>query len=158
MSAKIQMARVRWLWRLIAPTLIMIAVLWILLYPSVSPFLSLWILKLGWDNLAQALSILLRLTVIALGTFLWLFTTNQAEIVLSLVYLGLPYEFGLMLSIAFEQIPGLSRTFATVKQSYMARALGTPTRVVYSSAYMPLIPFSLPPSLAHCVAPTNSPT
>ena len=122
-SAKIQMARVRWLWRLIAPTLIMIAVLWILLYPSVSPFLSLWILKLGWDNLAQALSILLRLTVIALGTFLWLFTTNQAELVLSLVYLGLPYEFGLMLSIAFEQIPGLSRTFATVKQSYMARAL-----------------------------------
>jgi len=122
-SAKIKAARVRWLWRLIAPTLVMIAVLWLLLYPSNSPFVSAWILKLGWDNLAQALSILLRLTVIALSTFLWLFTTNQAELVLSLVYLGLPYEFGLMLSIAFEQIPGLSHTYATVKQSYMARAL-----------------------------------
>jgi energy-coupling factor transport system permease protein len=48
-----------------------------------------------------------RLLTFALVTFLLLMTTQQRDLILGFVRLGLPYEFGLTVSIALRYIPTL---------------------------------------------------
>ncbi len=75
-----------------------------------------------------------RLLTFALLTFLLLMTTSQRELILGFVKLGIPYEFGLTISIALRYIPTLymlsrnimdaqkSRGWEIEKGSFITRA------------------------------------
>ena len=55
--------------------------------------------------------------------FVILFTTRQNDLVRGLVRLGLPFEWGLTLSIALRYIPNFSHTIALIQEAQAARGL-----------------------------------
>ncbi|AFL95892.1 cobalt ABC transporter permease 2, CbiQ [Thermococcus cleftensis] len=58
-------------------------------------------------GLLFGVSFAMRLLTFALLTFLLLMTTSQRDLILGFVRLGMPYEFGLTISIALRYIPTL---------------------------------------------------
>ncbi|ASJ07435.1 energy-coupling factor transporter transmembrane component T family protein [Thermococcus pacificus] len=58
-------------------------------------------------GLLFGVSFAMRLLTFALITFLLLMTTSQRDLILGFVRLGMPYEFGLTISIALRYIPTL---------------------------------------------------
>ncbi|NJE01324.1 energy-coupling factor transporter transmembrane protein EcfT [Thermococcus sp. JdF3] len=58
-------------------------------------------------GLLFGVSFAMRLLTFALITFLLLMTTTQRDLILGFVRLGMPYEFGLTISIALRYIPTL---------------------------------------------------
>ncbi|WP_206203462.1 energy-coupling factor transporter transmembrane protein EcfT [Thermococcus sp. M36] len=79
------------------------------LLPLVAITVVLWpvIYEPRLKGLVLGVSFSFRLLTIALFTFVLLMTTPQKELVLAFVKLGMPYEFGLTVSIALRYIPTL---------------------------------------------------
>ena len=79
------------------------------LIPLVVFTILLWpiIYKPRLEGLMFGVSFALRLLTLGLVTFLLLMTTRQRELVQGFVKLGLPYEFGLTISIGLRYIPTL---------------------------------------------------
>ena len=65
----------------------------------------------------------LRVAALAWAIVAWLFTTDQATLVRSLVSLGLPYEWGLVLAMALRYLPTMSLTLRTISEAQQSRAL-----------------------------------
>ncbi len=59
----------------------------------------------------------------ALLIFAWLFTTDNNQIVLSLVRLRLPYQWGLVLALALRYIPTFQSMYTTISEAQQARGL-----------------------------------
>jgi energy-coupling factor transport system permease protein len=141
LSAGIDRARLGWVWRMMAPTIVTITVLWIILYPGEGPtLLDWWFLRITPASLAQGLAIGLRLAALAFVLFVWLFTTDQATLVRSLVALGLPYQWGLVLAMALRYLPTMGSLFRMISDAQQARGLdlarGGPLR--RARAYLPI--------------------
>ncbi len=141
LGAGIRRERVVWIWRVTLPTVLLIAILWALLNPTPEePWLVWWFVSLSAYNLAQGLAIGLRIAALAFVVFLWLFTTDQVELVLGLVALGLPYTWGLTLAMALRYLPTMGSAFRTISEAQQARALdltqGGPVR--RAKAYIPI--------------------
>ncbi len=116
--------RLRWVWRITLPTMVVIAVLWPLLYPAgEDAWLTLWFVRLGYRNIAQGLTIALRIGAIGFAFFVWLFTTDQTAQVRGLVSLGLPFEWGLVIAMAMRFLPTMTVSFRTITEAQQARAL-----------------------------------
>jgi len=79
------------------------------LIPLVVFTIILWpiIYKPRLEGLVFGISFAFRLLALGLVTFLLLMTTKQRELVQGFVRLGLPYEFGLTISIGLRYIPTL---------------------------------------------------
>jgi energy-coupling factor transport system permease protein len=82
-----------------------------------------WFLKITTLSIVQGLSLALRLDAIAFICFTWLFTTDQASLVRSLVKLGLPFEWGLVLAIGLRYIPTFYGLYTAISEAQQARAL-----------------------------------
>jgi len=116
--------RMAWVWKVTAFPMVTVAILWMLFYPArESAWLAFWVVRLGPDNVAQGTAVGLRVGVLAWAIFSWLFTTDQATLVRSLVALGLPYEWGLVLALALRYLPAMSMTLRTISEAQQARAL-----------------------------------
>lgn len=140
-SARISGERLRWIWRVTLPTMVMIALLWVVVYPGQGKTLfAWWILRLTPRNLAQGLAVALRIAVLALGILAWLLTTSQTALVHSLVRLGLPDTWGLTLGMALRYLPTMAGTFRLISEAQQARALdltkGNPFQ--RARAYIPI--------------------
>ncbi len=123
-ASGISRPRLAWVWRVTAIPMASVAILWMLVYPaSEGAWLSFWVVRLGAENVAQGLAIGLRVGVLAWAIFAWVFTTDQATLVRSLVALGLPYEWGLVLALALRYLPIMSLTLRTISEAQQARAL-----------------------------------
>jgi energy-coupling factor transport system permease protein len=140
-SARIPWARIKAIWQLTAPTMVLIVLLGSLIGPHQGPNLvTLW----GWGvsvaAVANALATALRIAALALVISVWLFTTSQSTLVRGLVALGLPYPFGLALAMALRFIPAIAASFHTISDAQRARALdlskGGPVR--RARAYVPI--------------------
>jgi energy-coupling factor transport system permease protein len=141
-SAHVARARIMWVWKLTLPTMIMIALLWVVFYPGEGPvLLAWWVVRVTAHNLAQGLAVALRISALAFTIFLWLFTTDQATLVRSLVALGLPYAWGLTIAMALRYLPTMASTLRMISDAQQARALdltqGNPLK--RARAYMPII-------------------
>jgi energy-coupling factor transport system permease protein len=115
--------RLGWVWRRMLPLNLLIPLFVLLLQPQGEPFARLGPVALTWGAALRGLMLVLRLDGIAFIVFGWLFTTDQAGIVGSMVRLGLPYSAGLTLAISLRYIPTFYGLFASVKEAQQARAL-----------------------------------
>jgi len=131
-SAGVPGRKVKWVWKTMLPINILIPTLWVIFYPE-GPALSaaegppvlfqFWFLKVTALSVLRGVSLALRLDAIAFICFTWLFTTDQAALVRSLVKLGLPFEWGLVLAIGLRYIPTFYGLYTVVSEAQQARAL-----------------------------------
>lgn len=122
-SARIPAERVRFVWRTLLPISIMISTLWILFYPTGRPILEFWVIRITPLSMAQGFMLALRIIAMALLIFAWLFTTDNNKIVLSLVRLRIPYQWGLVLALALRYIPTFQSMYTTISEAQQARGL-----------------------------------
>lgn len=122
-SAKIPFERILFVWRTLLPISIMITTLWIVFYPSGTPIFELWVIKITPLSIAQGLVLAIRINTMALIVFAWLYTTDNNEIVLSLVKLKLPFSWGLVLALALRYIPTFQAAYGMISDAQQARGL-----------------------------------
>jgi len=142
LSARIPRSRIRWVWQMMLPITVLIPCLWILFYPDGSRvLLHLWLVRVTALGIAQGLTVALRVDALAFVFFAWLFSTDQATLVRSLVRLGLPFEWGLVVAIALRYLPTFYGAFTMIAEAQQARALdlsqGGPIRK--ARAYLPIL-------------------
>ncbi len=141
LSAGVRWHRLRWVWRLALPTMILIALFWVVFYPGEGTALVMWrFLRITWDNIAEGLAVALRIGSLAFVLFVWLFTTDQTELVRGLVALGLPYDWGLALAMALRYLPTMAGAFAMISEAQQARGLDLRQRnpLQRARAYIPI--------------------
>ncbi len=114
--------------RAMAPISLLMAGLRAVFYPAGAELYVLGPLRLTGGGLADGAALGLRLVVMALVVFLWLYTTESQAIVQGFVRLGMPYPWGLSLSIALRYIPTVGRDYQIISQSQQARGLDLQTR------------------------------
>ncbi len=142
LSAGVPRDRVGWVWRAILPLNILIPVLWVVFYPEGDQvLLRFWFVRVTALSVVRGVALALRLDAIAFVWFSWLFTTDQATLVRSLVKLGLPYEWGLVLALGLRYIPTFYGLFGVVTDAQQSRGLdlregGWLTRL---RAYLPIL-------------------
>jgi energy-coupling factor transport system permease protein len=141
-SAHIARERIAWVWKITLPTMFMIALLWVVSYRGTGPaILSFWFIRVTAYNLAQGVTMALRISALAFTIFTWLFTTDQATLIHSLVSLGLPYAWGLTLAMALHYLPTMASILRMISDAQQARALdlakGNPLQ--RARAYIPII-------------------
>jgi energy-coupling factor transport system permease protein len=123
-SAGVPGYKVKWVWKTMLPINILIPALWVVFYPEGPTVLfQFWFLKVTALSVVRGVSLALRLDAIAFICFTWLFTTGQASLVRSLVKLGLPFEWGLVLAIGLRYIPTFYGLYTVVSEAQQARAL-----------------------------------
>jgi len=122
--ARVSLARVLGMLRLMLPLSLMVALSWPIFYPEGTTILfSVWRITITAQAVWHGLALALRLNALAQLYFLLLFTTDQMMLVRSLVRLGLPFEWGLTLAIALRYIPTFAGTFQMIAEAQQARGL-----------------------------------
>lgn len=142
LSARVPFSRVAWAWRLMAPVTILIPLLWPLFSGSAGPvLLQLGPVTVTWTDLWQGLAMAARVDAMAFAFFVWLFTTDQMDMVLGFVSLGVPYEWGLTVVIALRYVPSLYTAFGQVMDAQRARGLVIPRNhpLRAARAYVPAL-------------------
>lgn len=109
--------------RAMAPVSLLMALLRALFYPSGAVLAEWGPVRLTTVGLADGAALGLRLLAMALAVFLWLYTTESRAIVHGFVRLGLPYAWGLSLSMALRYIPTIGYDYQIITQSQQARGL-----------------------------------
>jgi len=123
-SARIPWSRIAAIWRLMLPLTLMVLLLWLPLIPHGEPvLLQLWRLRVTRPALLHGLLMATRLDALAFVFFVWLLTTEQRAIVQGFVRLGLPYEWGLTLSLALRYLPTLHAVYLQIVDAQRARGL-----------------------------------
>lgn len=123
LAAGIAWERLGWLWKRMLPLTVMILVL--------QPFFAsppsgqvLWQLgPLRWtvEGVRSGAVFALRVNAMAFVTAALLFTTEPALLVRGLVRLGLPYEWGLTVSLAIRYLPTTYGLYQSVYEAQQAR-------------------------------------
>ncbi|MBN1246037.1 MAG: energy-coupling factor transporter transmembrane protein EcfT [Anaerolineae bacterium] len=109
------------LWRQMAILIILILILQPFFRPEGRLLVALGPLKLTTGGLMDAMRLALRATNIAFVTGGLLFTTPQPALVRALVKLGLPYTWGLTISLALRFLPAIQNLFHNVRDAQAAR-------------------------------------
>ena len=122
-SARVPAAKLRFVWKTLLPVAILMALLWTLFYPSGDPVAVFWIVEITVLAIAQGAALGLRILVMAFAVFAWLYTTDQAALVRSLVKVGMPYEWGLVLALALRYIPTFQQSYVLISEAQAARGL-----------------------------------
>ncbi|MBC7255081.1 MAG: energy-coupling factor transporter transmembrane protein EcfT [Chloroflexi bacterium] len=123
-SARLSRERIAWVWRVAAFPMVMIALLWVLVYRGEGKaWFTWWVITITPVNLAEAVAMALRIILLALIIFAWLFTTDQASLMLSMVALGVPFSWGLMVTMALRYLPTMASTFCMISEAQQARGL-----------------------------------
>ena len=122
-SAGIPARRLAFIWKTLLPVAVLMAVLWTLFYPSGESLIEIWKVRITGLGLVQGAVLGLRLLSMAFVVFAWLYTTDQTSLVLSMVRLRMPYEWGLVLSLALRYIPTFQATYALIADAQAARGL-----------------------------------
>ncbi len=122
--ARVPLAKTLNTWLLMLPVTALVVVTWPLIYQEGSTTWVSWgALRLTPLAVAHGLALALRLNALAQMYFLLLFTTDQMALVRGLVALGVPFDWGLTLSIALRYIPAFLGTFQMIAEAQQARGL-----------------------------------
>lgn len=109
------------LWRQMAILIVLILILQPFVSPEGQLLATLGPLRLTLGGLTAAARLALRATNIAFVTGGLLFTTPQPALVRALVKLGLPYTWGLTISLALRFLPAIQSLFHSVRDAQAAR-------------------------------------
>ena len=123
LSARTPWSRLRFIWRTILPVALLMLTLRVIFYPQGEPLFAVWLVRVTPTAIAQGIVLAARLLTMALVVFAWLYTTSQTDLVQSLVRLGLPHEYGLVLALALRYIPTFQGIFNQISEAQQARGL-----------------------------------
>jgi energy-coupling factor transport system permease protein len=141
LSARIPKSKFIWVWKMMLPVTIMIALLWPFFYHEGTSLFEFGIIRLTVGGIIQGAAMALRICILAFACFILLFSTDQAKIVRALVKLGVPYRAGLLLAITLRYIPTFFGIITMVTDAQKARGLnldmGSPVKKL--KAYMPIL-------------------
>ncbi|MCA9984513.1 MAG: energy-coupling factor transporter transmembrane protein EcfT [Anaerolineales bacterium] len=122
-SARTPWSRLRFIWRTILPVALLMLTLRVVFYPEGEPLFAFWLVRITLIAIAQGIVLAARLLTMALAVFAWLYTTSQTDLVQSMVRLGLPHEYGLVLALALRYIPTFQGIFNQISEAQQARGL-----------------------------------
>ena len=109
------------LWRQLAVLLLLVLILQPFFTPSGRLLVALGPLRLTVGGIAHAAALVLRAANLAFITCTLLFTTSQPALVQGLMRLGLPYTWGLTVSLALRFLPAIGDLFNKVRDAQAAR-------------------------------------
>jgi energy-coupling factor transport system permease protein len=122
-SAKIPRERILGIWKAFLPLLLLIPLLWAFFTPGGTALFELGPLHFSLYGFQQGLLLALRLVSMAFALLFWLYTTRPDIMVLGLVRLGLPYEWGLTFTLALHYIPAFQDLYRSISEAQQARGL-----------------------------------
>ena len=111
------------IWRAIALLLLLIVVIWPVFDKSGELLFSIGPLNIHDDAILRGVANAARIAAINFIFILWIGTTDARELVRGFVRLGLPFRWGMALTIGLRFIPTFAGTFATVSDAQQARGL-----------------------------------
>ncbi|MEX1157831.1 MAG: energy-coupling factor transporter transmembrane component T [Thermomicrobiales bacterium] len=111
------------IWRAIALLLLLIVLIWPVFDKTGDLLVSLGPLNIHDDALLRGVANAARIAAINFLFILWIGTTDARELVRGFVRLGLPFRWGMALTIGLRFIPTFAGTFATVSDAQQARGL-----------------------------------
>jgi len=124
LSAGVPGRRIVRLWRNLAFVLILVFVLSALFSGGDSQVvLAIGPLQVRIGGVQQGALLAARLLALAMVFAVWLYTTDQTDMVRGFVALRMPYEWGLTLALAFRYLPTFGSLYARIKEAQQARGL-----------------------------------
>lgn len=111
------------IWRAIALLLLLIVVIWPVFDKSGDLLFSIGPLNIYDDAALRGVANAARIAAINFIFILWIGTTDARELVRGFVRLGLPFRWGMALTIGLRFIPTFAGTFLTVSDAQQARGL-----------------------------------
>jgi len=120
-SASLAREKLHWLWQQMRWLVIFILVLQPIFTPGSTVLFAVGPLRLTLEGIQRALLLALRALVMAYVAGGLLFTTKQQALVRALVRLGVPYTWGLTLSLTLRFLPALGDLFSKVREAQAAR-------------------------------------
>lgn len=124
LSGRVGMRKYLYAARLMLPVTILVILLWPIFYPGGEPILVKWgFLRISLPSLIQGTTLAVRVNCLAILAHTFLYTTTQRKMVRGLVKLGLPYKYGLMLSLSLRYIPTFGSIICMVMEAQKARGL-----------------------------------
>jgi len=120
-AAGVPWRRLGGLWRQMAILVILILILQPFLRPVGREVFTLGPLQLTVGGMLDALRLALRTLGIAFVVAALLYTTAQPALVSAMVRLGLPYTWGLTVSLALRFLPAIQDLYHTVRDAQAAR-------------------------------------
>ncbi len=119
--ARIPWRKLREWWQQMALLALLILILQPLFRPSGEVLLTWGILRLTTGGLYDGAVIALRMLSLAFTLALLLFTTTQPNLVRAFVRLGLPYAWGMAISLTLRFVPAIYALFVAVREAQAAR-------------------------------------
>jgi energy-coupling factor transporter transmembrane protein EcfT len=116
-------ARLAFIWRAIGLLLLLIVVIWPLFDRSGAVWFALGPLEITRQGVLRGVANAIRIAGINFLFVLWVGTTGPRELVRGFVRLGLPFRWGMALTIGLRFIPTFATTWATVSDAQQARGL-----------------------------------
>ena len=110
-------------WRAIALLLILIVIVWPLFDHSGTTLFQIGPIEVTDNGLLRGVANALRIAGINFLFVLWIGTTDARDLVRGFVRLGLPYRWGMALTIALRFIPTFAGTWSTITDAQQARGL-----------------------------------
>ncbi|MCO5175479.1 MAG: energy-coupling factor transporter transmembrane protein EcfT [Thermomicrobiales bacterium] len=110
-------------WRAISLLLVLIVLVWPLFDHTGDVILTLGPIDITDHGLLRGVANALRIAVINFLFVLWIGTTDARDLVRGFVRLGLPFRWGMALTIALRFIPTYAGTWATITDAQQARGL-----------------------------------
>ncbi|MFQ6089721.1 MAG: energy-coupling factor transporter transmembrane component T family protein [Candidatus Methanofastidiosia archaeon] len=121
--AKISVKKIFVFLKPVVPLLLMAMLLWPFFDKTGFLLFRFWIFGVYSGGIKTGLSMGFRILSMITASYILLFTTEQRDLVLAMVRLGLRYEYGLTLSIALRYVPTLAGIALTIVDAQKARAL-----------------------------------
>lgn len=122
-AARLPRGRVLSIWKTFLPLGLLITTLWAIFHPDrVLLWPGSW-LRLSPEGFVLGLMLALRLAAMAFVLFFWLYTTDPGRMILGLVRLKMPYEWGLIITLALNYIPAFQILYRTILEAQQARGL-----------------------------------
>jgi energy-coupling factor transport system permease protein len=108
---------VRRMWKLLVVIAVVTAALFALTTPGDTPLF--WIIRR--ESLLYGISVAFRLDILIIAGLVFLSTTNNEEIALALVRLGVPYRISFAVSTALRLVPTILGTALVITQAQRSR-------------------------------------
>lgn len=121
--ANIPFSRVYPYLKLIIPLVGMALIIWPIFQREGTIIFQYWKLIVTKEGIQMGIAMSFRLLSLIVATYLLLMTTEQRDLILALVNLGLRYDFGLMMAIALSKVPALAGIAMTIMDAQKARGL-----------------------------------
>jgi energy-coupling factor transport system permease protein len=142
LSARIPASRIGWLWRRLAPLLVMILILQPIFVPGPGPDLfAFGPLRITQSGILEGISFALRAATLAFVAAALLLATEPNDLVQGLVKLGLPYPWGLTVGLAIRYLPTTYGLYVTIHEAQQARGwiVGKGNLIQRARSYLPIL-------------------